>query len=98
MSGSWPFEEPKDMAVFTTTAILAGEDWVYFVTHDDEDGFWQFHGEQDSGIEGAKLSSLEKLFTLEPRIAELANLPLGWCAWRDAPDAPWQRKTNSGKI
>ena len=96
MSGSWPFEEPKDMPVFTTAEVIAGTDWIFFVTHDEEDGYWQFHGAGDS--EHAQMISFASIYALEPKIAELADLPLGWCAWRDTKDAAWQRKINSREI
>lgn len=96
MSHSWPFEEPKDMPVFTTAEVVSGEDWIFFVTHDEEDGYWQFHGSGDS--EQAQMVSFAKIFSIEPKLAELADLPLGWCAWRDSANDPWQRKPNSRTI
>lgn len=38
----WPFEDPQNVAVFTVRSILDGDDWIYYVTHDEEDGAWQF--------------------------------------------------------
>lgn len=35
--------------------------------------------------------SLAHMLKIEPRIAEVADLPCGWHGWRDSPDAPWQR-------
>ena len=39
----WPFLDPPNTAVFTSVRILDDEDWVHYVTHDQEDGARQFH-------------------------------------------------------
>ncbi len=39
----------------------------------------------------AVVVSLERMLAIEPRIEELADLPLGWRAWRDSENAPWER-------
>jgi hypothetical protein len=30
-------------------------------------------------------------------LAELADLPVGWRAWRESPDSPWLRKQTDGR-
>jgi len=35
--------------------------------------------------------SLRSVFERDSSIGELADLPLGWRAWRMGPDQPWQR-------
>jgi hypothetical protein len=35
------------------------------------------------------------VFQRDKSIGELADLPLGWRAWRSSPDAPWQRARRS---
>jgi hypothetical protein len=72
--------------------ILDEEDWVHYVTHDQEDGAWQFHPLRDqTSVKEAAIVSLEHMLRIEPRLAELADLPLGWHAWRDDENAPWTR-------
>jgi hypothetical protein len=41
--------------------------------------------------EEAAVVGLKTLVELDPSIAILADLPLGWCAWREQPNADWQR-------
>ena len=89
----WKFENPVNVAVFTSSRILSGDDWVYYVSHDEEDGAWQFHPYSGFTPEyEAKVIGLKEMADLEPRIIELADLPLGWCAWRDERDGEWKRK------
>lgn len=89
----WPFADPPNVLVFTTVSIADCQTWVHYVTHDEEDGAWQFHPVSNSppSESDAAVISLAHMLKIEPRIAELADLPTGWHAWRDTPEAPWQR-------
>src|SRR5262245_5966479 len=42
MSTGWPFADPEDTAVITLDRILRGESTLRLVTHDEDDGSWQF--------------------------------------------------------
>lgn len=89
----WPFEDPQNVAVFTTKRVIRGDDWISYVTHDIDDGAWQFHGPSSDGqTEEAALVRLDEIIMIEPRLKELADLPLGWHAWRIRKDAPWTRE------
>ena len=87
----WPFEDPPNLAVITSRAIVSGDDWIAYVSHDEDDGGWQFHGPEAIGIDDAAVVALRTIFDKDPSIAELADLPPGWQASREAPDAPWER-------
>ena len=84
--------DPRNTAVFTSARIVDQEDWVHYVTHDEEDGAWQFHASSGPTKENeVAVVSLEHLLRIEPKLEELADLPLGWYAWRDEKDAVWKR-------
>lgn len=92
MVASWPFADPPNTAVFTSKRILNGDVWIYYVSHDEEDGAWQFHPKSGPTPESeAAVVSLRTVVELDPSITTLADLPLGWCAWREQQDASWQR-------
>lgn len=82
------------MLTFTTGRIAAGIDPITYVSH-NSDGAWQFHhpveGKSPS-MRDAALVALKEIVKLDPSIAELADLPEGWCAERDAPGLPWRRE------
>jgi hypothetical protein len=93
---AWLFKEPPNVAVFTSKRIVEGRDWIHYVTHDEEDGAWQFHPYSGPTSEAeASLVSLQTILRLDPSIVELADLPIGWFAWRDDPKGRWQRKRRS---
>jgi len=72
--------------------ILDDQDWVQYVTHDEEDGAWQFHPSHGlASMKEAAVVGLKRMVDIEPRLEELADLPLGWHAWRESKDASWTR-------
>jgi|LakMenE01Jun11ns_1017448.scaffolds.fasta_scaffold9624795_2 hypothetical protein len=88
----WPFVESRNSAVFTSKRIVFNGDWIYYVTHDVEDGAWQFH--PFSGITPeieATVVSLEEMVRLDESLRLLSDLPAGWHAWRKSADAAWER-------
>ncbi len=91
----WPFDDPPNMATITTRAIMEGDDWIALVSHDADDGGWQFLGpDRAPDIEQAMVVGLHHLVEKDGSIAELADLPLGWRAWRHSPKGQWQRSSN----
>lgn len=94
---SWSFSDPPNTAVFTSKEILVGREWVYYVTHDEEDGAWQFHARNGPATDpDAAVAGLKTMLEIDPSLAQLADLPLGWCAWREERNAAWQRKEKAG--
>ena len=88
----WPFpDDPPNVAVIATREIVDGSQWIALVSLDEEDGDWQFIGPGGAQMDEAMVVALSTVFERDPSIAELADLPLGWKAWRDGPDTPWQR-------
>lgn len=78
--------------MITDVRILDDQDSVHYVTHDEEDGTWQFHPYGGPAtMQNATVISLAHMLKIEPRLAELADLPMGWHAWRDSRSAPWAR-------
>ena len=87
------FFDHSDTMVFTSKSVIDDGDWVHYVSHDEEDGAWQFHG-----IHGAPESESEARLVLfrnmlqsDSSLSAILDLPVGWFAWRDAADGPWKR-------
>lgn len=98
-SNPWPFVDPPNMAVCTTADVLERGLPIVRVTHDEDDGCWQFHSANGApeDLQEARVVGLKTIVRLDPTITTLADLPLGWCALRDAPGTPWRReRTTSG--
>lgn len=86
----WPFHQGKNRAVFTTRPVLEGEEPIRLVTH-DQDGDWQFLCGTTNRTEDGRVVCFKTIFDGNPSLAELADLPDGWKAFRESPDQPWRR-------
>ncbi len=89
----WKFSDPANTAVLVDRRIIHGGDWIAYVSHDEDDGGWQFHNKQSEPLtEGdAMVVSLRNIVEHDPSVSELADLPIGFCAWRDAIGSAWRR-------
>lgn len=89
---NWPFQDQPRTAVIANKKVVSRESWIAYVTHDLEDGGWQFHtNEATIREDDAILLSLKNIVDIDPSIGELSDLPVGWHAWREAIDLPWKR-------
>ena len=62
-----------------------------YVSHDADDGAWQYLGDRMVEGGGPVLVCLQHPVERDPSLKELADLPVGWCAERAAPSEPWSR-------
>ena len=79
----WFFDEPENLAVFSLRSIVFGGNPILHVTHDEDDGSWQFLGKEDARVEDLAIVSLKEIVELDSSVTELHDLPLGWHAWRE---------------
>lgn len=90
--GQWLFDDPRNVAVFTVRSVWEDRRPILYVFHDHDDGAWQFHVDIEPDCGESSVVALEEIVRIDPTIMELADLPLGWCAWREAIGMPWERK------
>ena len=96
MPTQWPFHDARNVATISLKRILERRVPILFVTHDAEDGAWQFlDGSDDLQPEDSCVIALESVVKLDPTVRELADLPPGWVAWRENQDSAWQRAEHS---
>jgi hypothetical protein len=87
----WQFEDAQNTAVITTWPVLDGREPILLVTHDEDDGGWQFLGGTVDEASAAVVG-LGKIVARDPSVAELHDLPLGWRAWRPDARSAWRRE------
>ncbi len=87
----WKFPDPPHTRVFLSEAVHSGIEPITYVSHDLEDGAWQFLGESMAGDGKPVLSCFHHPVDADPNLKELADLPLGWWAERAKPGEPWFR-------
>jgi len=88
---SWPFQEGKNRAVFTTKPVIHDGHAILLVSHDTE-GDWQFLCGTTNRPEDGMLVSLGSILQRDPSVGKLADLPEGWRAFRKSLNAPWNRE------
>src|SRR3954451_22416303 len=87
----WPFADPPNLASITVRQVVHGGQPILLVVHDADEGDWQFLAGDRFHVADGLLVSLGSLVRRDPSLVELADLPLGWQAWRQTPNSPWQR-------
>ncbi len=92
MTKDWPFSDPPNLAVITIKQIINQRVPILHVTHDRDDAGWQFLGWEQPREEDAVIVALQEIYDRDSTIGELADLPLGWHAWRRTQTQAWQRE------
>lgn len=90
----WPFDDSPSVACFTVRSIIDGTKPILMVSHDEEDGSWQMLTGDAFDMAEAMLVLLKEVVERDPSLLELADLPLGWSAWRERPSSPWTRRAD----
>lgn len=85
----------RDGLVLTSRNVMY-EGWpvLLVVHHDDEHETWGFvngSGDTEAAADAAMMVHVQHVLDLDPSIEQLADLPLGWQAWRESCEAEWLR-------
>ena len=85
----FPFREAPETAVITCCHVMAGAP-ILRVTHDEEDGMWQFlcGGEHDASE--ARVIALQEAYALDASLGKLVKMPCGCVAQRRSKNGKWQ--------
>ena len=90
----WKFLDPPHTRVYLSKTVHEGTEPVTYVSHDADDGAWQFLGDSMSDGGGPVISCFHHPIDDDRSLSELADLPLGWYAERSRPGEPWIRKVH----
>lgn len=88
---TFPFSEDPRLGVVTTAHVLAGAP-ILLVSHDADDGGWQFLCGTTDKPEDGRIVHLAEIVAADPSLADVADLPLGWLAHRDRVGGAWLRE------
>ncbi|WP_243186734.1 hypothetical protein [Clostridium intestinale] len=91
---NWKFSDVENTAVFTTKEVVKEGMPILYVSHDEDDGAWQFHYGSDVNIEDSMIVSLKSIVSLDNTLNQLYDLPLGWIATRKNIDSSWDKRIN----
>lgn len=95
-SAERPWDDPHDVAVITTQAVIDGALPVVLVTRDEgiEAGMggWQFLDAAPPDQQKPVCLAKSDLLRLDSTLAEVTDLPIGWYAERAHKGGPWKRE------
>ena len=83
---------PLDPVVTTVDEVSAGERPVLLVLHDEGHGGWQFYDGFDVSDRSPTFMPMSEILSLDPTLAAVTDLPLGWQACPAAIGAEWVRE------
>jgi hypothetical protein len=87
----WPFDQPPNVAAITVRAVLEGAP-ILLVAHDEDDEGWQFLDGFTLDADDGRVIGMGSALRRDPSLREIADLPPGWTARREAPGKPWVRE------
>jgi len=91
MEIAWPFDQGPRVAALTTHQVLNHGLPILNVVHYSEDEDWAFTCGTTDADADARLIAMEEALQIDPTIAEIADLPIGWGASRTHIGGPWSR-------
>lgn len=90
----YKFRDDKNTIAITTKKIVSGQSDILLVSHDEDDGMWEFLDGEDVCEENALIVSMSEIVQIDESINELYDLPLGWIAYRESKTTEWIRSFN----
>lgn len=85
----FPFYDSPDTATIICCHIMERQAPILYVSHDEEDGMWQFLCGGTHEIDEAKLVSLKWVFDLDNSVSALKDMPCGYYAERKTQNDDW---------
>ncbi len=79
----------QDTLVFTTKEIINQGAPILLVTHDEDDGSWQFLSGQDISEKDAMIVGLIEILNHDASLKSVLNLPMGYFATRGRISEEW---------
>lgn len=85
----FPFYDEPNTATIICCHILESKAPILYVSHDEDDGMWQFLCGKTHKTDEAKLVSLKWVFDIDNSIAFLRDMPCGYYAERKSQNDDW---------
>ncbi|MDE6313782.1 MAG: hypothetical protein K2M46_09245 [Lachnospiraceae bacterium] len=86
----FPFEDAPNTATIICSHILEQKEPILYVSHDEDDGMWQFLCGEQHNEDEARIVSLYSVFMLDSSVADLAQMPCGYVAERKTKNSQWK--------
>ncbi len=84
-----PFCDLPETASITCCHVLDENKPILYVSHDEDDGLWQFLCGQRHEFDDARLVLLKSIFDMDNTVGELSEMPCGCYAERESIKDYW---------
>lgn len=85
----FPFYDAPNTATIVCCHITNGKSPILYVSHDEDDGMWQFLCGETHETDEAKVVSLKFAFELDNTVGGLRDMPCGCYATRENKESDW---------
>ena len=92
---TFAFKDAPETACIVCQHVLDGKNPITFISHDKEDGMWQFLCSEDHILEDVRLISLAEAFQIDETIGQAADLPRDFVMERTEPKGRWKAYSSS---
>lgn len=89
------FKNAPNTAWIVCQHVMDGKNPITFISHDKEDGMWQFLCSEDHILEDVRLISLAEAFQIDESINQVADLPRGFVMERTEAKGRWKVYSSS---
>jgi hypothetical protein len=96
-AADWPFDQAPNVAALTVRSVLEGAP-VLMVSHDADDAGWQFLDGRPPEVDEGRIVAMRSIIERDPGLRDLADLEIGWIAWRQDAGSPWIRERNPRSV
>ena len=86
----FPFADALDTAAIVCRHVLEEGAPVTYVSHDEDDGMWQFLCSGLHETADARLVSLYSVWKRDESVGLLCEMPPGFIAWRAGAEGEWR--------
>ena len=93
---TFAFKDAPETACIVCQHVLDGKNPITFISHDKEDGMWQFLCSEDHILEDVRLISQAEAFQIDESIGQVVDLPRGLVVERTEAKGRWKVYSSSG--
>ena len=88
----FPFYDAPNTATILCCHVMNREKPILYVSHDEDDGMWQFLCGENHKADEARIVSLKFVFDMDNSVGVLKDMPCGYYATRENTETPWSIK------
>jgi hypothetical protein len=91
----WPFDQAPNVVAITTVRVIEDGLPILRVTHYDDDDSWAFVCGTTNDTTDGRVITMKTALKIGPSLREIADLPPGYTAFRNAVGSEWIRRKDA---